>query len=228
MSVWNVFKMELYKNAQDRVNLTIMLALMVVNVLGGFMIANDAWNPAFSTLYGFSVFASMVFLFVYPYQMARADYKSKVMSLLIASGMSRVQYYFVKIGATLLFSFASLVLLVFLPILIVLAAHDMSMALEFLGFAFEIDAATIGIIFLGWLSAFSMLMTAVIISKGKGYTIFVFLGLSIATSQLALTFRSIFGSYWWQISNTATFMQHFITMTVMGLIGILILRKQDL
>ena len=228
MSAWNVFKMELFKNVQDRVNLVVMLVFMAVNIIGGLMISTQSWNPMLILLFSFSVFGSFVFLFIYPYQMARVDYKNKVMSLLIASGVSRVQYYFVKVGATLLFSFLSFILLVVFPLLVVLIFHDMSIALEFLHMTLEIDPVTLGIGFFGWLSYFFMLMTAVIISRGKAYTIFVFFGLSIATSQVALIFHQALGSHWWQMDNTVILVQHFVTIAVMGLIGILVLRKQDL
>jgi len=151
-----------------------------------------------------------------------------VMSLLIASGVSRVQYYFVKVGATLIFSALSFILLVIVPILIVAAAFDMRIALDFLNFVLEIDAVTIALIFFGWLSAFSMLMTSVIISRGRAYTIFVFLGISIVTSQIASAFHQGRGAIWWNFDYTAIIIQQLITIAVMGLIGILILRKQDL
>lgn len=230
MSVWNVFRMELYKNIHDRVNLIVMLVFMTINILGGLNVMNAAhgMGTMMALLFSFSVLGSTVFLFIYPYQMARTDYKNKVMSLLIASGVSRVQYYFVKIGATLLFSFLSLIMLVVLPLVIILVSHDMYLALEILDFTFEVDAASLGIVFFGWLSYFFILMTSVIISRGRAYTIFVFLGLSIAVSQIALMFYRTFGGPWWQISTTMILVQHFITMAVMGLIGILVLRKQNL
>jgi len=235
MKVWNVFKMELFKNMHGRANWVLMLSFMLVNIIGGIVISNHNWFRAPSALesmmgllFSFSVFGTVIFLFMYPYQMARIDYRNKVMSLLIASGVSRVQYYFVKVGATLLFSLLSIILLVILPLLIVLSVHSMRLVIEFFNFYFEIDVATIGIILFAWLSTFSMLMTAVIISRGRRFTIFVFLGLSIAASQLAIMIRAMFGGPWWYINNTATFVQHLVTMALMGLIGILVLRKQNL
>jgi len=234
MKLWNVFKMELFKNIHDRTNLLLMLAFMLVNTIGGLVISNQIWfrepgalEGMIALLFSFSVFGTSIFLFIYPYQMARVDYRNKVMSLLIASGVSRVQYYFVKVGATLLFSLLSIVLLVILPLLIVLSTHNMRLALEFFHFSFEIDPATIGLILLGWLSTFSTLMTAVIIVKGRGVSIFVFLGLLFASSQVALLFHAALGSHLWG-NATATFMQHLITIAAMGLIGILVLRRQNL
>ena len=170
----------------------------------------------------------MIFLFVYPYQMARIDYKNRVMSLLIASGVSRVQYYFVKIGATLIFSLLSVLLIVIMPLFVVfLIEEGISVAVEMFNVVFEIDPVTFGIILLTWLSAFSILMTAVIISRGRGFTIFVFLGLYFATSQIAAIFQGG-GSIWWRPDYTSIIITQLITMLVMGLIGILVLRRQDL
>ncbi|MCL2367570.1 MAG: hypothetical protein FWC72_01095 [Oscillospiraceae bacterium] len=241
MKLWNVFKMELYKNIHGRVNWILMLSLMLINTIGGFVISNQNWMRVPSTagimmtiLFIFSVIGTFIFLFLYPYQMARVDYRNNVMSLLIASGVSRVQYYFVKVGATLLFSLLSIVLLVILPLLIVLIIHDMRLVFEFFHFNFEIDIMAIGIILLGWLSTFSMLMTAVIIVKGKRVSIFIFLGFSIVLSQIAFVIRTLimfsagFGNNWWEVNNTITLLQHLLTMVVMGLIGILVLRKQNL
>ncbi|MCL2857892.1 MAG: hypothetical protein FWE19_09315 [Oscillospiraceae bacterium] len=228
MRLWNVFKMELFKNWQDRTSLIIMLAFMAVNIMGGFMLSSGGWSASAIFPFSFSVLASLAFLFVYPYQMARIDYKNKVMSLLIASGVSRVQYYFVKVGATLIFSLLSFMLIAILPLFIVMLAEEgMSFAVEFFNFVFEIDAVTFGIIIFTWLSAFSILMTSVIISRGRGFTIFVFLGLYFLTSQIALFFHGG-RSVWWNPDYAAIIVQHIITIIVMGLIGILILRKQDL
>ena len=235
MKLWNVFKMELFKNIHSRANLVLMLSFMLVNILGGIAISSQSWfamtnmDPMIATLFSFSIFGTAIFLFLYPYQMARDDYRNKVMSLLIASGVSRIQYYFVKVGATLLFSLLSIILLVILPLLIVLSSHNMQLVIEFFQFSFQIDLVVIGVILVAWLSTFSMLMTAVIIARGRRFTIFIFLGLSIATSQVALVFRSMFGIHRWHVmSTTGTFIQYLSTMAVMGLIGILVLRKQNL
>jgi len=236
MKLWNVFRMEIFKNIHDRVNLFVMLVLMCLNIIGGLIVSNQNWRRTPSTfeetmlwLFVFSALGSVIFLFIYPYQMARTDYKNNVMSLMIASGVSRIQYYFVKVGATLLFSFISVTLLAILPLFIILlstggievAAADIYIELDGAGTAF-------GVIITSWLSTFSMLMTSVIIARGKGFTIFVFFGISIATSQVMNIVRGLLGIEWWNMTNTITLIQHLITMVVVSLIGILVLRKQDL
>jgi len=245
MKTWNVFKMELYKNIHSRTNLIIMAVFMVLNIIGGLVISNFSWfrvptlvDSTIIMLFSFSMLGTAIFLFIYPLQMARADYKNKVMSLLIASGVSRVKYYFVKVGATLLFSLLSIILLVVLPLIIVLVANDMRFVIEMFDFFVEIDITILGILLLGWLSIFTILMTSVIVVKGRMVSIFVFLGFSIAVSQVALLFQSMFaamlGLRWWELSGwwgaggTFLLFQHLITIVIMGMIGILVLRKQNL
>ena len=230
MSLGNVFKMELFKNWQDRTNLIVMLAFMGVNTFGGLSMVTRSMSAMAVLPFSFSIVGSLVFLFVYPYQMARIDYKNRVMSLLIASGVSRVQYYFVKIGATLIFSFLSFLLIAIVPTFVVaLVDGGISVALGIFDFVLELDEAmlVLSVAILTWLAVFSILMTSVIISRGRGFAIFVFLGLYFATSQIAAAFHR--GSnMWWNPDYTAIIIQQLITIVVMGLIGILVLRKQDL
>ena len=236
MKLWNVFRMEIFKNLHDRTSLFVMLVLMCTNTIGGLVASNHSWvrttgslEESIMWLFVFSAIGTAAFLFIYPYQMARTDYKNNVMSLMIASGVSRVQYYFVKVGATLLFSFVSVILLTILPMIIVLlatggievTAADVYIELGEAGRAF-------GVIIFWWLSTFSMIMTSVIITRGKAYTIFVFFGILVAASQFTRIFRGLLGVQWWRMDNTVTLVQHFITMLVVALIGILILRRQDL
>ena len=239
MKLWNVFRMEIYKNLNDRANLFIMLVLMCLNIIGGVIISNQNWGfrepSGFEImmiwLFVFSILCTVAFLFIYPYQMARTDYKNNVMSLMIASGVSRVQYYFVKIGATLLFSLLSVTFLVIVPLFIILIVNgDIATAFEFADFHWDLSdiGIVLALLITGWLSTFSTLMTATIMTKGRGITFFVFFGLSIAASQIAIIIQRRLGINVWQVNHVATIVQYLVTMTVMGLIGILILRKQDL
>jgi len=240
MKLWNVFRMEVFKNLNDRTNLFVMLVLMCVNTIGGLVMANQRFSRRPSSLeemiiglFILSVVGTVIFLFFYPYQMARTDYKNNVMSLMIASGVSRIQYYFVKVGSTLLFSFISVTLLAIVPWIIVLISSggiEFSIADVYYVEIVEIGSALgmLATFLVGWLSSFSMLMTSVIIARGKAVTIFVFFGISIAASQITALGRALFGIDWWQITTTVTLVQHLITMVALSLMGIMILRKQDL
>jgi hypothetical protein len=214
-----------------------MLVFMALNTIYGFSAINRNL-PTFFTLSFFTLFGSVAFLFVYPFQMARTDYRNKVMSLLIASGVSRVHYYFVKVGATLIFSVLSFFVMVFMPFAIIAVFTDITAIVQLLALPFRIDAAAFFLTFMNFLSLFFMLMTAVIIARGRVFTIFVFFGLSFVTSLLASSIREIFGVPRGAVATVGrafgfeslgpAFIQYAITIVVMGIIGILVLRKQDL
>jgi len=228
--------MEIFKNLHDRISLFVMIILTCLNIIGGLVVSNQRWmrtpsvvEESMMWLFVLSVFATAVFLFIYPYQMARTDYKNNVMSLKIASGVSRAQYYFVKVGATLLFSFISFTLLAILPIVIVLiATGGIEVAPADVYIELGEAGAAFGVIIFGWLSTFFTLMTSVIIARGKGYTIFVFFGISIASSQIMNIVRGLLGFQWWDMDTTIMLIQHLFTIIVVAVIGILILRRQDL
>jgi len=227
MSLWNVFRMELFKNRQDRASLIIMLAFMLVNTLAAIMMSTLPWFHTPIFLFTFSMIGSVLFLFIYPYRMARIDYKNKVMSLLIASGVSRTQYYFVKVGATSLFSLLSVILIVMIPLFFgALASDGLSVATEIIYDALVvIDASTFAIVFFTWLSAFSILMTSIIISRGRFFAVFIFFGVNLVTGQLTELF-SPFG--WYGHNITAVIFFQILSTFLAGLIGIFVLRAQDL
>lgn len=243
MKLWNVFKMELFKNWHDRTSMFMILIFMCVNTIGGLFVSHSTGSTQFVTtgvlaiIFGFSVFGSVVFTFLYPYRMARLDYRNKVMSLKIASGVSRIQYYFVKVGATLLFSLLSLVALLIVPVFIVSMTHDMAFIFEVAGELIRIDfidiLRTLLIALFMWLSVFAILMTAVIIARGKGSSIFIFFGLTTVTSIITSIIQDAFNlnswSLWqWDRMMWLMLLQYVITTVVMSLIGILVIRKQDL
>lgn len=221
MKLWNVFKMEVFKNLHDRTNIIVMFILMVINTIGVIAIENHQWRNApnlFVILGWLSLVCSYAFAFIYPYQMARVDYKNKVMSMMIASGVSRVQYYFVKIGTTLLFWLASVIILAVIPL---------SIAFSFTDFFFNFEG--FWSVFTYLLSLFFILMTSVILMKGKGVTIFVFFGFWALTAALTSTLFTPLLMWSPPSAWELTFiMGNLFTMFIFGLIGILILRKQDL
>lgn len=233
MKSFNLLKMEIYKNLNDTVNLFLIGLFMILNLIGGtslrmqFFSGNYNWGPL-SMLFIFSFLGSIIFLFVYPYQLARVDYKHKVMSMTIASGVTRIQYYFVKIGATLLFSLLSFICMILLPLIFV-------GGIDFALVDFQIDVATLGdilFILISYLSSFFILMTAVILVRGRGSTIFVFLGLSwISSFIMSIILNPIFN-----IGNLSTLEQinrvgitnNIITIILFGLLGVFLIRKQNL
>ena len=243
MNLWNVFRMEIFKNLHDRVNIFIIIVLMCVNIIGGIVVSdlfvhNNFWNWGFNPptmfqgmmllLLVFSIFASFAFTFIYPFQLVRTDYTNKVMSLIIASGVSRIQYYFVKVGATLLFSLVSFLFIAFIPVIIatrgVALFNFWNMQVNW-GFG-------LFVFFLAWLSMFFTMMTSTIMVKGHWSSIFIYFGLSIGTSMVFTLLQGILGISMWDtntgVYNAFTIFQQLSTSAIFAMIGILILRKQDL
>ena len=240
MNLWDVFKMEFYKNIHDRKNVFLLIFLGVLNVIGMSSVAiisNNAMNGYWydigsfgnvgrllSMIGMFSIATSFIFLFFYPYQLACVDYKNNVMSSIIASGVSRVQYYFVKVGATLVSAFISYVFLIIVPIIISHAIVDWEI------FAFSMDDFLQ--LSLYWISTFSILMTSVILTRGRSMAPYVFVGLFIVNFIILDYLYGIFFQNAWEATggswNTIRIIQQFITVIVFNAIGILTLRKQDL
>jgi len=235
MKLWNIFRMEMFKNINDKMNLIVMVVLACINTIGGLILSNlslfrepTGFETAMLLLFAFSVLASVLFLFIYPFQMLRRDYKNKVVSLMLASGVSRIQFYFVKIISTLLFSFLSITAVVIVPLFIVLLTNNMAVALNFFGISFEIDFGIVFILLLGWLSSFVTLMTSVIITKGRGVAIFAYFGINITESQINMIFQNIFNVGIFDLNITYLIFQSLISILIISSIGIFVLRKQDL
>ena len=222
-------------------NLIVMLCLMSMNIFTGLFMSNINWLTgelsAFDLMmlmvFILSVISSFIYLYYYPYQMARADYKNQVMSLMIASGVSRVKYYFVKIGSVFLFSLMSVIVVGLIPIIVVIAANGgMGFSFEIFNFYFQlVDMVSwLFFAFLNFLSMFSMLMTSVILTKGKGYTIFVYLGISLIGMILFFVFDSLIylGTGVVGGGRIFDFIQYVLTISLMLLIGVLVIKNQDL
>ena len=221
MSLWNVFKMEIYKNATDKGYMTVIAVLAVLNILGS--IAVRSTFGALAIVFPFAYLGTIVFVVVYPFQMARADYKNKVMSLLIASGMSRIHYYFVKVGATLLFSFFSFFVLIIVPIIFLDPGSITAIVTDLV-----LDAGFLLHLIVVYLSVFSVMMTSIIIAKGRVIAGLIMFGIYMAISIIsALMYGPLAASFMW-IPGVGSLVQSLIITSVMALIGILVLRKQDL
>ena len=112
MKLRDIFKMELYKNRNDKTYILIIGILMAMTALstflgigmieGTFDTNQTNFMAIFVLLMVFSAIGLWAFSLLYPFRLLNVDYKNKVMGLIFASGVSREKYYFVKVGATLL------------------------------------------------------------------------------------------------------------------------------
>jgi len=121
----DIFKMEMYKNFTDKpylIMIGILAAAWAVVVIADSVFSisifgNSTFNNIVIMLAVFAGIATTIFVFVYPFHLLRVDYRHKVLSLMIASGVARVEYYFVKVGATVLSCLIVAIVILVVPLL---------------------------------------------------------------------------------------------------------------
>ena len=243
MELKNIFKMEMYKNRNDKPYLLVIAILTVMAAASTFfgiamledkIAAVGGFPASLIVLITFTLLGLGVFSLLYPFHLLNIDYKNKVMSLIFASGVSREKYYFVKISATTLTCLTAMLVILVIPTITFLLVYQESfveMMQEILkNFSISDVAPFMLMVIFSWLASFAMLTTSVIITRGKVAGIFLFLGFSFAVS----TIQSIFSvPIFFSIENYNTYFYlvtafSIIQIVVFVLIGLNVLRKQDL
>jgi len=244
MELKNIFKMEMYKNRNDKPYLLVIAILTVMaavaSIVGVSMI--EASYDDTSTLFVieillvvFTVIGFGIISLLYPFHLLNVDYRNKVMGLIFASGVSRGKYYFVKISATILTCLIATLVILFIPIVTFLLVYPEvfveMMQQIFKEFTISDILPFVLTALFSWLAYYVMLTTSVIITKGKVAGIFLFFGFSFVLS----TIQSIFSvPFLFSIENNINF--YFNMSTVFSivkiiafvLIGLNVLKKQNL
>ena len=245
MELKNIFKMEMFKNRNDKPYLWVIAILTVMaavaTMVGVLMIESSYFMDSTLgileiILAVFTVIGLGVFSLLYPFHLLNVDYKNRVMSLIFASGVSREKYYFVKISATILSTLIAAFVILLIPMVVFLIVYPDA----FVGvvrhivenfnsshiFSFVLSA-TIGLV-----ASLVMLTTAVIITKGKTSGIFLFFGFALIASiiQSIIMFPS---NLFLGMEHTATNFYldaafSIVKIVVFALIGLNVLKKQDL
>lgn len=203
MTALHIFKMEMFKYTKDKKYIIMTAVLAVINVcltvyftflLDNF---NDMMDSISNVFAGFmmvflmlTIFANMIFMFLYPFHLMAMDYKNNVMSMLVASGVNRTRLFFAKIGATLIWSLCLTLVLIFIPASIILFK-----ASQMVGFTQIFDSimsgfnmvgmSTIGFILssiISYINSLVLIAASAIIMKGRNLSIFLFIGLSMLQS----------------------------------------------
>jgi len=247
MELKNIFKMEIFKNRSDSVYLRIIAILTVMaaiaSVLGVLSMKNviSSGNSMIITLAVFTIIGLVVFALLYPFHLLNVDYKNKVISLIFASGVPRDKYYFVKISATILSCLAAVFVVLLIPMITFLVVYPN----EFVEFIQNIiknfNASNIFAFVLSFtfklIANIVILTTAVIITKGKTVGIFLYFAFLFAISIVESTIRVSFFDYTvssFTLSNGVSERFYFDTLSsivqvaVFALIGLQVLKKQDL
>jgi len=244
MELKNIFKMEMFKNRNDKPYLlviAILTAMAAIASIVGVLMIETSYEKE-STLFVieillvvFTVIGFGVISLLYPFHLLNVDYRNKVMGLIFASGVSRGKYYFVKISATILTCLIATLVILFIPIVTFLLVYPEvfveMMQQIFKEFTISDILPFVLTALFSWLASYVMLTTSVIITKGKVSGIFLFFGFSFVLS----TIQSIFSvPFIFSIENNINF--YFNVSTVFSIvkiiafvwIGLSVLKKQNL
>ncbi|WP_276421177.1 ABC transporter permease [Lactococcus garvieae] len=255
MNAKNIFKMEMYKNIMDKTYMIVLAVFISLSLLLNFSwLAVSLTNIDFqnfpilltflSITTVFAIIGLAIFSLLYPFHLLNIDYKNKVMSLMIASGVSRVKYYFVKIGTTILTQLIALFLILVVPFVTFFIFNQETVfslfrSLDLLVHSADIFTGLLSFI-LGLIAMMVTMALAVIITRGSTSGLFVYIAFNFASRILQTVLMSLFFLFLAQggtsdfstsfVSNNSFFSigYHIIEIFVFGLIGIFYLRKQDL
>tara|TARA_B100001287_G_scaffold9437_4_gene7331 strand:+ start:14680 stop:15378 length:699 start_codon:yes stop_codon:yes gene_type:complete len=232
MKVQDIFKMEIYKNRNDKPYLLVIAILTIMTSISTFiavgMIENKIdgdKNMVLLVLINiFSAIGLSIFSLHYPFRLLNMDYKNKVMSLIFASGVSREKYYFVKISASILTCLIATLVILLVPALTFLTIYIDEFVKEMQYFLKEFRLADIfpllTMLFFWLIAYYVTLTTAVIITKGKIVGILLFFGFYFVISIV----QSMIGV---QSFNEMT-LHSIVQIIIFSLIGLTVLKKQDL
>ncbi|MDR0199201.1 MAG: ABC transporter permease [Streptococcaceae bacterium] len=258
MNASNIFKMEFYKNFRDRVWIIITGILTVASLLTtilGIMTATAFSNNnqaeftlstvlvmLFGTFVFFTIVALYAFSVAYPYHLLSQDYSNRALGLMIASGVNRSSYYFMKVLATILSTLLALAIILIIPLILVLGFYfqPVTTALSqfFSGITLPLALFYLVSYIIGQLAAVALMFWCVIMARGKFWAIFVFFGISmgagVITSIITTTFIGITTT-----ANSASDIPTYgsaviniliglVELVLYALIGFFQIRRQDL
>ena len=244
MELKNIFKMEMYKNRNDKPYLLVIAILTVMaalaSVVGVFMI-ETSFNISTALIMEiilaiFTVIGLGVFSLLYPFHLLNVDYKNKVMSLIFASGVSRGKYYFVKISATILSALIALFVILLIPMVTFLIVYPdifvEAVQKIITNFNSSHIVSFVLSVKISLVANIVMLTTAVIITKGKTSGIFLFFGFSLVAyiiqSSIFFPLNISFGIEHISANFYLDAVFSILKIVVFVLIGLNVLKKQDL
>jgi hypothetical protein len=241
MELKDIFKMELYKNCNDKQYLFVVAILAMMAALSTFLfivrmevgsVFMSDTHTWFYIILVFTVLGYFVFSLLYPVHLLNVDYKNKVMSLIFASGVSRIKYYLVKVGATAITYLLATLAIALIPGIMFLVVYQeafvelMRLAINEFSIA-DIAPFVLSSIF-GLLLYIVMLATSVIITKGKVAGIFLFFLFLFLTSTISNIFIKPFSYYAVSGMFYTSVISSIICICIFSAIGVYVLRKQDL
>ena len=244
MELKNIFKMEMFKNRNDKPYLLVIVILTIMAATAtflGVLMAEYSLKSLESIEIILVIFLGIgltVLSLLYPFHLLNVDYKNKVISLIFASGVSRWKYYLVKISATILSTLIAAFVILAIPMAIFLIVYPDEFVKAVQEIITDFNASDTFAFLLssimGLIAIVVMLTTAVIITRGKTSGIFLFFAFLFATSTIQTFFSfssGLLSSF--MIGNVSENLYldavySIVKIIVFALIGLQVLKKQDL
>lgn len=239
-----IFKMELFKYLRDKYYLMATLILFGLNVIATIALLNFAHlNSSLlvtSIVLAILLFVSnLIFLgIIYPFHLLAIDYKNRVLALMVASGVNRNKLFFAKIGAVILANIVVSFVLLVVPVATLIYQvgnlggwdelfGEMGMLMVPQMIPLSINAI------LSYIAGLFILMTSVIIVKGKTLSILLYFGFNMLVGVITSFINTLFtsnSSFTQQFSGdtVASSVIEVIVILVFGFIALQGLRHQNL
>lgn len=241
-----IFKMELFKYLRDKYYLMATLILFGLNVIATIALLNsDHLNSSLlvtSIVLAILLFVSnLIFLgIIYPFHLLAIDYKNRVLALMVASGVNRNKLFFAKIGAVILANIVVSFVLLVVPVATLIYQvgnlggwdelfGEMGMLMLMVPQMIPLSINAI----LSYIAGLFILMTSVIIVKGKTLSILLYFGFNMLVGVITSFINTLFtsnSSFTQQFSGdtVASSVIEVIVILVFGFIALQGLRHQNL
>ncbi|KRN82176.1 hypothetical protein IV87_GL000411 [Pediococcus ethanolidurans] len=236
--------MELFKYLRDKYYLIATLILLGLNVIATIALVN--YDHLNSSLLITSIvlaillfFSNLIFLgIIYPFHLLAIDYKNRVLALMVASGVNRNKLFFAKIGAVILANIVVSFVLLVVPVVTIIYQvgnlggwdelfREMGMLMVPQMVPLSINAV------LSYVAGLFILMTSVIIVKGKTLSILLYFGFNMLVAMVTSFVNTLFTSdysFTQQLSGDNVFSSvvEVVVILVFGFIALQELRHQNL
>lgn len=254
MNAKNIFKMEFYRNFRDKswlivIGVMAVLALidsiLIINLIGKTVYGYGQNSAGAAVLAALTIFVTLAlglgiwaFQIIYPFHLLSVDYSNKALGLMIASGVNRMTYYFIKLISTILSTLLALFTILIIPFFLILGvyARQLSEFLSMVSRSLSLSSVWMVLLnsFAGALASIVILFFVVIMTRGKFWGIFVYLGITMGIGIVVTIFTSstnvVLTHGQNMMSNTSLIGIIFsiVEIVAFGLLGLSLIRKQDL
>ena len=254
MNAKNIFKMEFYRNFRDKnwlivIGVMAILALidsiLIINLIGKTVSGYSQNSAGTAVLVALTIFFTLAlglgiwaFQIIYPFHLLSVDYSNKALGLMIASGVNRVTYYFIKLISTILSTLLALFTILIVPFFLILGVYvrQLSEFLSMVSRSLSLSSVWMVLLnsFAGALASIVVLFFVVIMTRGKFWGIFIYLGIAmgigIILTILTSSINIVSADSQNMMSNTSLIGIIFSVVEIIafGLLGLSLIRKQDL